>query len=175
MPRQISYWLLLLAVGGITLSVDQLSKAWIVENLQLYETRQPIPALREVFQIMRSHNSGAAFGILQQGGDIFLVIAVVVVGAMLLIYPRLGAPLWITRLGMGLVMGGALGNALDRLTHGYVIDFINYRIPDLISNVSNLADHAIVLGVGLILFDSIRLERAAKRSEAAAAPESAEG
>jgi signal peptidase II len=51
-------------------------------------------------------------------------------------------------------VGGALGNALDRATIGAVIDFIHYTIPNVISNVSNLADHAIVGGVILILFDS---------------------
>ena len=55
---------------------------------------------------------------------------------------------------IGLVIGGAVGNALDRLQHGHVVDFIHYQIPNLISNVSNLADHAIVCGVLLVIAES---------------------
>jgi signal peptidase II len=63
---------------------------------------------------------------------------------------------------MGLICGGALGNVLDRLQHGFVVDFIHYQIPGVISNVSNLADHAIVLGVILIYVDSWLMDRKGK-------------
>ena len=63
-------------------------------------------------------------------------------------------PARLTRLACGFICGGALGNAADRLQHGLVIDFIHYQIPGLISNVSNLADHAIVLGALLLLLES---------------------
>ena len=56
------------------------------------------------------------------------------------------------------ILGGALGNLCDRAWHGYVVDFINYQIPGLISNVSNIADHAVVLGVILFFISSWRDE-----------------
>lgn len=157
-------WLMVLGIILLVVLVDQVSKQIVIDNLDLYETYAPIPAIVPVFQITRTFNTGAAFGLLPQGGDLFLGIAVVVVLAMLYFYPRIPENGNITRVAMGMVCGGAIGNALDRIEHGHVVDFIHYQIPDLISNVSNLADHAIVLGVFLILYDSWRLERLEKQA-----------
>lgn len=159
-------WLWLILIIGGVLAVDQVSKQAVIDTLLLGQSTQPIPALAPFFQFTRSANTGAAFGILPQAGDIFLVIAVVVVGAMLVLYPRTPPEAWLTRAGFGLVCGGALGNALDRLQHGEVIDFIHYQIPGVLSNVSNLADHAIVFGVIAIFIDSWRLERSQEARKA---------
>lgn len=159
-------WLSLLLVVITVLAADQLSKRWVVDNLLLNESRQPIPALNRYFQITRSYNTGSAFGFMPEAGDIFLVIAVVVVIALFFFYPRIPANAWLTRLATGLVCGGALGNALDRIQYEHVVDFIHYQIPGLVSNVSNLADHAIVLGVALIFIDSWWQERQQKHRAA---------
>jgi signal peptidase II len=158
MSTSVKRWLRLLALAGIVLLVDQVTKRLVVENLYLGETVQPIPALVPFFQITRGENLGAAFGFLPQAGDIFLIIAIVVVVALVLFFPRIPDHAALTRVGVGLVCGGALGNALDRLQYGAVVDFIHYQIPGVISNVSNLADHAIVLGVLLIVIESWRAE-----------------
>jgi signal peptidase II len=155
-------WIVLLALIIVVLVVDQLTKRWVLDHLQVYETIQPIPALVPFFQITYSQNTGAAFGFLPQAADLFLVIALVVVSAMIYFYPRVPVNGHLTRLAIGLICGGALGNALDRLQHGHVVDFIHYRIPGLISNVSNLADHAIVIGVILIFLESWLLDRRKK-------------
>ena len=70
-------------------------------------------------------------------------------------------------IAIGLVIGGAAGNVLDRLQHGHVIDFIHYQIPNLISNVSNLADHAIVFGVLLVIGESLWRDYRDRRMKAA--------
>jgi signal peptidase II len=159
MSRSARQWFRLLFLIGIVLLVDQVSKRIVVEQLYVGQTVTPIPALVPYFQITRSENIGAAFGFLPQAGDLFLIIAVVVVIAMIIFYPRIPEHATLTRIGTGLVCGGALGNALDRLQYGAVVDFIHYQLPFLqISNVSNLADHAIVLGVLLIFLDSWRRE-----------------
>lgn len=152
-------WLELVGLVSAVLLADQLSKQMVVSTLRLGESRQPIPALSPFFQITRSHNTGSAFGFLPQAGDVFLVVAVVVVVALIVFYPRIPANAWATRLATGLICGGALGNALDRLEYGYVVDFIHYQIPGVISNVSNLADHALVLGVLILFAASWRSER----------------
>ncbi|GAB4527388.1 MAG: signal peptidase II [Anaerolineae bacterium] len=162
-------WLLVVGVIVIVVLVDQITKQIVSTNLALYESYTPIAALEPVFQITRTFNTGAAFGLLPQGSDFFLIIAVIVVAAMLYFYPRIPDEGYLTRFAMGLVCGGAIGNALDRLQHGHVIDFIHYQIPNVVSNVSNLADHAIVIGVLLILFDSWRLERREEQRAAQAA------
>ncbi len=151
-------WAFLALVAAITLLLDQASKGWVLQDFQLGETRAPIPLLVPYFQFTYSHNSGIAFGLLPQAGDVILVLALVIVAVLIYSYPRLPQAAWGSRLAVGLVVGGALGNVIDRLQHGYVIDFIHYRIPNLISNVSNLADHAIVFGVLLIIAGSWRAE-----------------
>lgn len=159
-------WLFLFALIVAVLAADQVSKRWIVDNLRLNESRQPIPALSPFFQITRGQNTGAALGFLPQAGDLFLVIAVVVVLGMLYFYPRIPPKAHVSRIATGLICGGALGNAIDRLTYGHVVDFIHYQIPNLLSNVSNFADHAIVLGVILIFIESWRSDRAEARAKA---------
>ncbi|MBZ0286285.1 MAG: signal peptidase II, partial [Anaerolineae bacterium] len=159
-------WIRLFAIIGIVLLIDQVTKRLVVTTMAVGETQQPIPALAPFFQITRSANTGSAFGFLPQAGDIFLIVAIVVVIAMLYYYPRLEAGANLTRIAMGLICGGALGNALNRLEYGHVVDFIHYQIPGFISNVSNPADHAIVLGVILIFIDSWRSDRAHRRVEA---------
>lgn len=162
MTRTLRNWIFLAIVIGLVLVIDQVSKLFIVQNLMLYESRQPIPALSPFFQITRSFNTGAAFGLLPHASDVFLIVAVIVVIGMLYFYPRLPADAVMGRLAIGFICGGALGNAIDRLRYDHVVDFIHYQIPGVISNVSNLADHAIVLGVILMLLDTWRIERREK-------------
>jgi signal peptidase II len=165
---KLKYWVLLLVTVAVTLTIDQLTKRWIVDNLIMYESIQPIPALGEFFRITRSFNTGAAFGLFANAGDIFLLIAVVIVTVILWIYPRIPDSRWLVRIAMGLVAGGALGNAIDRLVYGHVVDFVNLRIPGVFSNVSNLADHAIVGGVLIIMIEGIIRDMRENRAKKAA-------
>lgn len=145
-----SYALLFpLAIG--VLLIDQLTKSAVMRSMRLGES---ISIIDPVFSITYSENTGSAFGLLPQAGSVFLVLAVIICTLMLIFYPRIDRSLVLTRIGVALVLGGALGNAYDRATIGAVIDFIHYTLPNVISNVSNLADHAIVGGVILILIDS---------------------
>jgi signal peptidase II len=151
-------WLFLLVVAGVVLALDQFTKNAVINNLMLGESQRLIPFLYPFFQVTRSENNGAAFGFLPQAGDIFLIIALVVVVIMVIFYPRVPEKARLTRFALGLIVGGALGNAFDRINHGAVIDFIHYTIPGIVSNVSNLADHAIVIGVLVIVLQSWRTE-----------------
>jgi signal peptidase II len=163
-------WLrLFILIAGI-LIVDQATKRLIEINLELGQSLRPIPALSPFFQITRSHNTGAAFGTFSQGGDVLLIVNIIIVSGLILYYRRFGDHEVLKQIAAGLVCGGALGNIIDRLEYGFVIDFIHYTIPDVISNVSNLADHAIVLGVILFLIDNWRAERRAARTTEAAEP-----
>jgi signal peptidase II len=160
-------WIMLLVIVTLMtlmLLVDQVTKAWVIESVPLGVPTQPVPALAPFFQVTYSQNMGAAFGFLPQARDIFPVINIIILLVILYFYARVPANGHLTRFAMGLICGGALGNVLDRLQHGFVVDFIHYQIPGVISNVSNLADHAIVLGVILIYVDSWLMDRKAKRS-----------
>ncbi len=177
MSLKLRHWIFLIIIASLVLAVDQISKNIIQHNMYL---GQSIEIINPVFAITYSENSGASFGFLPQAGDIFLVLAFTIVIGLFIFFPRIPQSAVLTRIGIALVCGGALGNAIDRLAHGAVIDFIHYQIPGVVSNVSNLADHAIVIGVILILIDSWRSEgkkKEAKLAEASAiidAPETPE-
>ena len=157
-------WSLLAGAAALTALLDQLAKGWVVANMRLYESLQPLPPLAPFFQLTRSSNTGAAFGILPLAGDVFLIIALVITGGLLWHARSLPADSRLAPAAIGLIIGGAFGNIADRLQHGHVIDFIHYQIPNVISNVSNLADHAIVLGALLILAQSLWRDRIRQRA-----------
>jgi len=94
-----------------------------------------------------TRNSGAAFGILQSGGLLFAAVAALVTLGILIFYRRISATALPVRLALGLILGGALGNLLDRIRLGYVVDYVDLRWW----YVFNLADSAIVVGVAILL------------------------
>jgi signal peptidase II len=161
-PPMLRRWLFLLVVALIVIAFDQYSKRVILNNIVPYDS---IPLLAPVLFITHTNNTGAAFGFLSNSGAFFLVVPSLIVGVMLYFYTRSLSATLLSRVATGLVIGGALGNLLDRLQYGHVIDFVHIVIPGVISNVSNFADHAIVLGVLLIFFDNWRTERRQKREQ----------
>ena len=166
-------WIILAGSLSGAAALDQISKGWVTANLLPYESLAPIPALAPLIQLTRSSNTGAAFGILPLAGDVFLIVALLIVAAILWFVRKLSADARFLPFAFGLVIGGAIGNILDRLQHGHVIDFIHYQIPQVISNVSNLADHAIVAGVLLVIVESVWRDRREKAQPAKAAEETA--
>lgn len=161
-------WMIFLAVVLGMIAIDQISKEWVLRNMDLGETILPIPALHPYFQFTRSFNTGAAFGILPTAGELFLVFSLLITLVILYFFVRAPQDANLQHFALSLVVGGALGNAIDRLQHGHVVDFVHLSIPGLISNVSNFADHAIVLGVALLLLDSFLRERRERRQTALA-------
>ena len=157
-------WALLLLPALIVAGVDQASKAAVANNLAIGQSWTPLPALASVFEITRSVNSGAAFGLFQGGNLILLVLSLAMVIGIVIYFGRLPGIAIAQAVPIGILLGGVIGNALDRLRLGTVVDFIHWQLPGVISNVSNLADHAIVLSViGLLLVQwrsGIRAENA---------------
>lgn len=143
-------WLVLLISAGLVFMVDQITKALVTRSLSFGETWVPVAALEDFLVITRSANTGAALGLLPQAGDIFLAVALVMIVVILVYYPRMAGGRWPERIGLGLLLGGAAGNALDRIRLGYVVDFVHFQLKPLISNVSNIADHAIVIGIAIL-------------------------
>jgi signal peptidase II len=154
-------WSLLIVVAVAVLVLDQFSK-WVIANTIVpYDS---VPLLPPVLYLTHSYNTGAAFGVFPDAGIFFLVMAIVIVTFMLFTYPKIKSP--ITRIAIGLVIGGALGNVADRIQYGHVIDFVHIIVPGIVSNVSNFADHAIVLGVIVFAIENWREERQEKRRKA---------
>jgi len=154
------WWMLLLVVGAV-IALDQVAKWLTVNHLSLGQTWDPIPAISPFIRVMRSHNTGAAFGMFPMGSAVFLILAVVTVVVFLVLYPQLPAGAWLSRLSMALIIGGAISNAIDRVRFGYVVDYVYVKLWGTYSNISNFADHAITLGVILLLIDQWRYERTA--------------
>lgn len=135
----------------LILSLDQVTKFIADKNLSL---TQALPVIKGVFHLTLVHNQGAAFGILKGQVLLFVLIAVlaiiVISFALRNNYSR-KPPLY--NLSLGLILAGALGNLIDRLFFGYVIDFLDFRIWP----VFNLADSAITIGAILLGYSCIRL------------------
>ena len=144
--------LILPVVAALVLLADQTSKYIIASNLQRYEEWAPIPALQWFFVITYTTNTGAAFGLFPDGSLFFIIIALVVVIAILIYHRQLAVHQWLLRISLGLQLGGALGNLLDRLTRGYVVDFIYFKFWP----VFNTADSCIFVGVVLMAFFLLR-------------------
>ncbi len=153
--RRVWFWLSLLVVV-----VDQATKWAVIENLSLY---QRIPIL-SILDLVRLHNTGAAFSFLANASGwqnyLFSAVAIVVSAGLvwwLMILPETGQR--VLSLGLSLVLGGAIGNVIDRLVHGYVVDFILFYYHEWSYPAFNFADSAITCGVALILIDGVVLER----------------
>jgi signal peptidase II len=159
-------------VAGIVIALDQWSKQVVRTTLAWggKDYWSPWEWLTPYARIVHWDNSGVAFGMFQGRGYIFLVLALIVSVIIIYYYPRVAANDWILKTAMGLQLGGALGNAIDRvLFNGKVTDFIS--VGDF--PVFNVADSGISVGVAVLLIGVWLQERRAKNSqpeEQAAAP-----
>jgi len=107
---------------------------------------ESLPVIKSVFHITYVNNPGAAFGLLANKTPIFIGVTLVVAVFILLTYNYLPPGRTLLRLALALMLGGAMGNLIDRVRFGYVIDFLDFRVWP----VFNLADMAIVTGVVLL-------------------------
>ncbi len=129
---------------GILL-VDQLSKYLVHLKLVPGES---IPIIKGVFHISLIHNTGCAFGMFQHQAAILMILSILTIAMILIFYRQAAGLECILQVGVGLLLGGASGNLVDRLRSGYVIDFLDFKVWP----VFNLADSAVTIGVVLILW-----------------------
>jgi signal peptidase II len=135
---------------------DQLTKALIVREFELYEVLDVLPVL----EITRLHNTGAAFSMLAgaSGWQRWFFIGLALVVSAGIVYwmrnlPRQSAAY--LPVALALVMGGALGNVIDRIWHGYVIDFLHFHWDTAYFPAFNVADTCITIGAGLLILDAV--------------------
>lgn len=148
--------LVLAVVTALIVGLDQLTKHWVMATLPEGRWWSPLPGSGwQIFRITHTTNTGAAFGIFPQQGGIFILIAVVVVVAIVLYYRHLPEGDWLIRISLGLQLGGALGNLIDRLRFGHVVDFIDVGFWPIF----NIADASISVGVVLIAYGLWRSDR----------------
>ena len=155
-PLRARWHLIFLAIALLVISADQLSKAWIRSNLALgdalFET--------DFFRLTNVHNTGAAFGLFR--GQSFPLTIISIIGAIFILlyafliyrrYPLLDNRL--SRIALGLVLGGTVGNLIDRLQYGYVTDFLDF----IVWPAFNVADSTVTVGVIIFAYSLLFLTK----------------
>ena len=147
MKKILSRYLFLAGLAGLIVILDQITKVLVRENIPIGEFWSPWPLLTPIARIVHINNSGVAFGMFQGQNGIFSFLAIIVSIAIIYYFPRVPANDWTLRLAMGLQLGGALGNLVDRVFQGYVTDFISVGT----FAIFNVADSSITVGVCVLL------------------------
>ncbi|MGC4375567.1 signal peptidase II [Fictibacillus sp. Mic-4] len=146
-------------LAALVLGLDQLSKWWIVKHLEYGET---IPVIRHLFYITSQRNRGAAFSILQNQMWFFIIITIIVIIAVMYYMGKVPKNQLLLKIALGLVLGGAIGNFVDRIFRGEVVDFIGVIIVHYYFPVFNIADSALTIGV-IFIFIHTYLESKRKK------------
>ncbi|MBN1266242.1 MAG: signal peptidase II [Anaerolineales bacterium] len=160
--NKVKNYLFLLGVAGIVIALDQWTKWWVRQNIGFGEILVPFDWMAPYARFIHWNNTGAAFGMFPAGATVFKIIAVIVIAAILYYYPMVPYEKWLYKIALGMQLGGATGNLIDRLTQGGpVTDFIS------VGNfaVFNLADSGISVGVALLVLAMWLDERKAARQE----------
>ncbi|HEY7094691.1 MAG TPA: signal peptidase II [Ktedonobacterales bacterium] len=146
--------LIMILAGLFVIVLDQLTKSWVVQFFVVPNSRDPIPLLGQFLELAYVQNSGVAFSLLPGDSIKFLFIALAIAVIAYLYWRNRENGSLLLKFSFGLVVGGAIGNLIDRFRLSYVIDFIHFQIPNLHFDfaVFNVADSAISIGVVLLAF-----------------------
>ncbi|HZK24815.1 MAG TPA: signal peptidase II [Oscillospiraceae bacterium] len=138
-----------LLLMAVLLLLDQGTKWYVTQKLSV---RQSIPVIKNVFHITYIRNPGAAFSILSHRPALLIVIATVVTIGLVVFFYSVPVEQKLLRLALTFAIAGALGNLIDRLRLGYVVDFLDFRVWPIF----NVADIAIFMAIGLLVLDLAR-------------------
>ncbi|TAN81647.1 MAG: lipoprotein signal peptidase [Gallionella sp.] len=147
-----------LSLSALVIVLDQLSKVWITDRFAYGER---LTVLR-VFDLVLAHNTGAAFSFLHDAGGMqrWLFTAIAVIASVWIVtLLRKHAAQTLFALALSLILGGALGNLVDRIAYGYVVDFLLFHWDEHYFPAFNIADSAITCGALLMILDSIKPRR----------------
>jgi signal peptidase II len=149
--------------SGTIIALDQWTKSLVVQNLPFLDSwlPEPLEHFSQYFRIVHWHNSGAAFGLFQDGNLVFMILATIASLFIIGIFPSIDSKETALRAAMILQLAGAVGNLIDRFNYGYVIDFISIgNFP-----VFNIADSSISIGVAVLLLDVLIQEVRSARNQ----------
>ena len=157
--------LYLLIFASIIVGLDQLTKAWVRSNIPMGQDWLPpsLSWLSPFARLRHTFNFGAAFGLFQQGGMVFAVLAVIVSVLIISYFPSVSRQDWWLRVALSMQLGGAIGNLIDRIRFGSVTDFIS------VGNfaIFNIADASITVGVGILILGIWTMESKLKKEKQA--------
>ncbi|WP_373819174.1 signal peptidase II [Glaesserella sp.] len=150
-------------LSAVVLVVDLWTKYIVVQRFELYESVNILP----IFNLTYVRNYGAAFSFLADHAGwqkyFFLGLAIVISIALVVMLFKNSAELKLQNAAYALIIGGAIGNAIDRAYHGYVVDFLDFYWDIYHYPVFNIADIGIVVGAGLLILDSVLEHRKSKK------------
>ncbi len=139
--------LLVVGVAVVVFAIDRVTKTWVSENIPLGTAR---PVVGDYVRIVHAQNTGAAFGLLPERTTLLSVLSVVAVLAIVYYYRQIASNSALVSATLGMQLGGAFGNLLDRITQGYVVDFVDVGVGDVRFWAFNVADSSIVVGIILV-------------------------
>ncbi|MCS7286601.1 MAG: signal peptidase II [Anaerolineae bacterium] len=135
------------AVALVVLGVDQFTKYLVKTNIPLGASWAPLKGIERFFSFTHVINRGIAFGLLPEWGDYFLYVGILVVFLLIFYHFRIKEASLFFQFCFGLQLGGALGNLIDRIRYGYVVDFLDFKFWP----VFNVADSSITIGTLLLV------------------------
>jgi signal peptidase II len=142
----------LLAIIAFATVSDQIVKYLIETGMDYQQQIDLLP----FFALFRVHNDGIAFSMLSGFGDTALIgLTIIVICFVSYLWWSTASTRWISRFGFALIIGGAIGNLIDRILHGYVIDYFLFHLPSWSFAVFNLADAYISVGAALVVIEEI--------------------
>ncbi len=148
-------WTRWLGLSAIVIVLDQLTKFWVTSRFQLGDS----VAITSFFNMVLAYNTGAAFSFLADAGGwqrIFFTAIAVIAAIVIVVLLRKPQNHRLFNSALALILGGALGNLVDRMLLGHVVDFIQVHAADYYWPAFNIADSAIMIGAALLIWDSFR-------------------
>ncbi len=147
LKKRLGHNLFLVLIAAAIVAFDQWTKLLIRQNLSWSEALEPIPALAPFFRIVNWQNTGAAFGLFHNANLVLAILAVLISIVIVYYYQHIDTKEVLIKVALAMQLGGAIGNLVDRITQGYVTDFLSLgRFP-----VFNVADSSVTVGVALLL------------------------
>jgi signal peptidase II len=144
--------LLFLGLAVLVVLTDQLTKRLAEDRLR---DQRSVPIVDDILRLTYVQNRGAAFGLLQDQTTFFVLVGILVIGVIAASYRYLPRSGFLLHLALGLQLGGAIGNLIDRVRQGYVVDFVDFGYHSNWWPVFNVADSAIVVGVALLALNAL--------------------
>ena len=149
-----------LVVSAVLVLADQISKTMVRKTMSLYES---IPVIPNFFHLTYVTNDGMAFGLnFPFGTYIFLAISIIFTVFIFWYLWTIKDDGIVIRMGIGLILAGAIGNLIDRIFLGSVVDFLDFMIGDFHWYVFNFADSYVTIGMGFVLYDTLVIEKQRK-------------
>jgi signal peptidase II len=142
-----AHWFVFFGLAATVLVLDQLAKARLTSTLSPGEVMH---VLGDWIRLVYSQNSGALFGLFRDNAVLFGIVSLAVIALIVVYHRQVGNSLYLS-IALGLLLGGALGNMTDRLTRGFVVDFVDIGVGDFRWYTFNVADAAISLAIVMLI------------------------